>query len=150
MLSSSIAIFARAVYHFFQESGVREHIDIHLDTILVIVRYSTICFINDDFPKYLNRTMNMMNTYTEYIKILKKNSHDPVLIANDAFQLILHRFPSIIRANSTCANKEIDFRSEIAMCTFLEHIKRDTEKYRNDHGAINSLAEEIYRKISIV
>ena len=148
MLSSSIAIFARAIIIFFKEAAREDQIKVHFDTILVIVRYSTICFDNQDFTKYLTRTMNMINTYTSYLSILKKNTQDPVLLSNDAFQLILHRFPSTISANSTCMNNKGDFHSEIAMCVFLERIMKNQEYYCNKPSAINDLAEEIYVKIS--
>ena len=150
MLSSSIAVFARAINHFLKNSSKEDRIHIHFDTILVILRYSTICFDNQDFSKYLSRTMNMMNTYTEYIRFLKKNSKDPVMITNDAFQLILHRFPSTTSANRTCVNCKNDFHSEIAMRVFLDRILENVEEYVNNNNAINNLAEDIYRTISTV
>lgn len=150
MLSSAIAVFARAISHFFRETSPSDHTRVHLDTILVIVRYSTICFDNRDFTKHLNRTMNMLNTYTEYLKLLKKKTNDPVLIADDAHQLILHRFPSTISANSTCMNHKIDFLSEIAMCVFLDRVCDDIELYSRNDNEINTLAEEVYRSISII
>ena len=49
MLSSSLALFARVIYHFFQDISPDINLDAHLDTLLVIVRYSTLCFDNRDF-----------------------------------------------------------------------------------------------------
>lgn len=150
MLSSSLALFARVVHHFFQEFDNELIANVHLDTLLVIVRYSTLCFYNRDFTKYLNRSLNMVNTYTEYIKMLHKKNDSVVLIANDALQLILHRFPAIISTNSTCENAKDDFRSEIAMRVFLDRIKEHKREYQGNPDKIHSLAEEIYRTISII
>jgi hypothetical protein len=150
MLSSSLALIARVMYHFFQEYGSPDISEVHIDTILVIIRYSTLCFDNRDFSKYLNRSLNMINTYAEYIKILQKKNDSEILIANDALQLILHRFPSVIRCDSSIENGKNDFHSEIAMRVFLDRIKEHKELYWNNDVKINSLAEEIYRTMSMV
>lgn len=150
MLSSSLALFARVIYHFFQEISADINLDAHLDTLLVIVRYSTLCFDNRDFTRYLSRSLNMTSTYTEYIKMLHKKDDSAILIANDALQLILHRFPSTIRCDSTIDNASSDFRSEIAMRVLLDRIKENKIKYLNNNKEIHSLAEEIYRSISTV
>lgn len=150
MLSSSLALIARVIYHFFQEYGTFDIPDVHIDTILVMIRYSTLCFDNRDFTKYLNRSLNMMNTYAEYIKMLQRKNDSEILIANDALQLILHRFPSVIQCDSTIENGMNDFRSEIAMRVFLDRIKEHKQIYWNNDTKINSLAEEIYRTMSMV
>jgi len=150
MLSSSLAVFARVLHHFIEDTDDEFEIDDHLDTLLVIVRYSTLCFDNRIYDKYLSRSLNMINTYTGYIKMLHKKNESGVLISNDALQLILHRFPAIIRCDSTIDNAKGDFRSEIAMRVFLDRIKENKNKYLHSSKEINLLAEEIYRSISTV
>ena len=150
MLSSSLAVFARAIYHFLQDIGDDFDIDDHLDMILVTIRYSTLCFDNRDYSKYLNRSLNMISTYTGYIKMLREKNDSVILNANDGLQLILHRFPAIIRCDSTSENAKDDFRSEIAMRVFLDRIKENKKKYFNDIKEVNSLAEDVYRTISTV
>lgn len=150
MLSSSLAVFARVIHHFIEDTNDEYEIDDHLDTILVIVRYSTLCFDNRNYSKYLNRSLNMINTYTGYIKMLHKKNKSSVLISNDGLQLILHRFPAIIRSDSTIENAKGDFLSEIAMRVFLDRIRENKNKYLHNNKEINSLAEDIYRSISTV
>ena len=150
MLSSSLAVFARSIYHFIQDIGDEVDINDHLDTLLVIIRYSTLCFDNRDYSKYLNRSLNMINTYKGYVKMLQHKNNSTVLSANDALQLILHRFPAVIRCDSTIENAKEDFRSEIAMRVFLDRIKENKKKYLNDIKEINALAEDVYCTISTV
>lgn len=134
--------------HFFQEYPSTIVPSVHLDTMLVIIRYSTLCFDNNEFTKYLNRSMNMTNTYIEYVKMIDTKS--PEIIANECLQLILNRFPAVIPANRTNINASIDFNSEIAMCVFLDTIKKDVSKYYKNERMMNALAEEIYHKVSNV
>lgn len=150
MLSSSLALFARVIYHFFQETSSDNNLDAHLDTLLVIVRYSTLCFDNHDFTRYLSRSLNMTNTYAEYIKMLHKKDDSAIVMENDALQLILNRFPAIIQCDSTIDNASSDFRSEIAMRVILDRIKENKTMYLNNNKKIHSLTEEIYRSISTV
>lgn len=150
MLTSSLAVFARVLYHFIEDNDRELETDDHLDTLLVIVRYSTLCFDNRNYDKYLSRSLNMINTYSGYIKMLHKKNDSGVLISNDALQLILHRFPATIRCDSTLENAKGDFRSEIAMRVFLDRIKENKKKYLHSNKEINALAEEIYSSISTV
>ena len=150
MLSSSLAVFTRAIYHFLQDTEGDLNIDDYLDTLLVIIRYSTLCFDNSDYNKYLNRSLNMINTYTGYIMMVRERDDSNVLRTNDALQLIFHHFPAIIKCDSTADNAREDFRSEIAMRVFLDRIKENKKKYVNNIKDINSLAEDVYRTISTV
>lgn len=130
----------------FQDYG-EDIADIHLDTILVIARYSTVCFNNTNFTSYLERSMNMMGVYIEYIKMLYSQSTDDVLVASDALQLILNRFPSGVPANRTCENKDEEFQSEVAMRMIVDIIKKNREHYNKDSSKMNELAKTIYQEI---
>lgn len=149
MLSSSIAVFIRSLNQLFQEFENKEVSCTHLDTFLVIVRYSTVCFDNTNFTKYLSRTINMVSTYSEYVKMLvKNNNNNEVMVSNDALQLILHRFPSSMSGNSTIQNAKSDFSSEIGMLIILDTIKKNQLEYITNSHKMNELAEEIYKRLS--
>lgn len=149
MLSSSIAVFIRSLNQLFQEFDSNEISDVHLDTFLVMVRYSTVCFDNTNFTKYLSRTINMVSTYSEYVKMLvKNNNNNEVMVSNDALQLILHRFPSSMSGNSTVQNSKNDFSSEIGMLIILDTIKKNQLEYIANSHKMNELAEEIYKRLN--
>jgi hypothetical protein len=92
-VSSEMAVFARACRKFIENFPSNKLIPpIHFDTILVLIRYSCLFYNNSDFSKFLTRTIDMMVTYCEYIRIT--NSKSDAVIAAEATQLIIHKFVS--------------------------------------------------------
>jgi hypothetical protein len=109
-LLSEIAVFARSAIKFlenFPKKTYKEIPDIHIDTMFILIQYSTLFFINNDFSKYLTRCLDMMLSYCEYVKHIygeeeKQNidKEDYIIndakIACDATTFIIYRFISII------------------------------------------------------
>lgn len=146
MASSSLAMFTRAIGHALQLFEPFPITDTHMDTIFVLMRYSTDCFQNDDFSKYITRSINIVTTYIEYVKLFYKTTDDEAMIANDALQLILHRFPPTQSCNGTYPGKEMSELTEKMMKVLLENVKNNQEYYRQHPHTLNTLAEAIFRK----
>jgi thiamine kinase-like enzyme len=137
-------MFTRAIGHSLQLFEPFPISETHFDTIFVLMRYSTECFQNEDFSKYISRSINIITTYVEYVKLFYKTNDDEAMIANDALQLILHRFPSTNACNLT--RNQISETTEHMMRDLLEDVKQHQPKYRKEPHLLNKLAESIYRK----
>lgn len=121
-VSSEMAVFARACRKFIENFPSKKPIPpIHFDTILVIIRYSCLFYNNADFSKFLTRTIDMMTTYCEYIRMSSANGANGIknesIIAAEATQLIIHKFISSTAVSLTIPS---DYHSETISETMMK------------------------------
>ena len=140
MLSSDIAIFARALNVVFEELQCQDIEDVYLDALLVIITYSNMCFDNKSFSEHLRRTIDMTTTFVEYRKFLKNKTKDDVMIVCDAIQMILRKFESNIKGNQINKNYSQD-----AMISFLNRIKSEKPYKDMSQSKINNIAEDVFK-----
>lgn len=140
MLSSDIAIFARALNVVFEELQCQDIEDVYLDALLVIITYSNMCFDNKSFSEHLRRTIDMTTTFVEYRKFLKNKTKDDVMIVCDAIQMILRKFESNIKGNQINKNDSQD-----AMISFLNRIKSEKPYKDMSQSKINNIAEDVFK-----
>jgi len=140
MLSSDIAIFARALNVVFEELQCQDIEDVYLDALLVIITYSNMCFDNKSFSEHLRRTIDMTTTFVEYRKFLKNKTKDDVMIVCDAIQMILRKFESNIKGNQINKNDSQD-----AMISFLNTIKSEKPYKDMSQSKINNIAENVFK-----
>lgn len=140
MLSSDIAIFARALNVVFEELQCQDIEDVYLDALLVIITYSNMCFDNKSFSEHLRRTIDMTTTFVEYRKFLKNKTKDDVMIVCDAIQMILRKFESNIKGNQINKNDSQD-----AMISFLNKIKSEKPYKDMSQSKINNIAEDVFK-----
>ena len=140
MLSSDIAIFARALNVVFEELKCVDVEDVYLDALLVIVTYSNMCFNNHSFSEHLRRTVDMTTTFMEYRNFLKKKTSDDVMIVCDAIQMILRKFESDVKGNHINENT-----SQEAMISFLNNIKNEKPYKDMTQSKINIIAERVFK-----
>lgn len=140
MLSSDIAIFARALNVVFEELQCQDIEDVYLDALLVIITYSNMCFDNKSFSEHLRRTIDMTTTFVEYRKFLKNKTKDDVMIVCDAIQMILRKFESNIKGNQINKNDSQD-----AMISFLNTIKSEKPYKDMSQSKINNIAEDVFK-----
>lgn len=122
-VSSEMAVFARACRKFIENFPSKKLIDpIHFDTILVLIRYSCLCYNNSDFSKFLTRTIDMMVTYCEYVRMsASKYNH---IIAAEATQLIIHKFISPTSVSLTIPpDNHSEYISESMMKMVIDILK---------------------------
>jgi hypothetical protein len=129
-VSSEMAVFARACRKFIENFPSKKTISpIHFDTILVLIRYSCLFYNNSDFSKFLTRTIDMMMTYCEYVRMSStKQAH---IIAAEATQLIIHKFISTTSASMTIPpdnNSEIISETMMKMVIDILKINQSPEK----------------------
>jgi hypothetical protein len=138
-VSSEMAVFARACRKFIESfpdqpsvlGGLRRGTEgsqkkiipeIHFDTILVLIRYSCLFYNNCDFSKFLTRTIDMMVTYCEYVRM--SNTKSDHIIATEVTQLIIHKFISPTAVSLTIpSDRHSEYISETMMKMVIDIIK---------------------------
>lgn len=122
-VSSEMAVFARACRKFIEIFPGKKLIpSIHFDTILVLIRYSCLFYNNSDFSKFLTRTIDMIVTYCEYIRIT--NTKSDHIIATEATQLIIHKFISPTAVSMTIPSESnSEYISETMMKIVIDILK---------------------------
>jgi hypothetical protein len=144
-VSSEMAVFARACRKFIENFPSKKLIpSIHFDTILVIIRYSCLFYNNTDFSKFLTRTIDMMMTYCEYIRMSNANSSikNESIVAAEATQLIIHKFISSTAVSLTIPS---DNHSEIISETMMK-IVIDILKINQNPEKINGIVSDCFSR----